>query len=61
LFAGSQFNDEFGFAPVPCKTGLFSIDKLPRRFVSVEIGVDGGFAEVKAFDAAGNVAFDLAP
>ena len=61
LFAGTQFNDEFGYAPVPCKAGLFTIDKLPRRFVSVEIGVDGGFAEVKAFDAQGNAAFDLVP
>ena len=61
MFAGTQLNDEFGFSPVPCKAGLFSIDKLPRRFVSVEIGVDGRFAEVKALDAQGNVAFDLVP
>lgn len=61
LFAGTQVNDTFGFEPVPCKVGLFSIDKLPRRFVSVELGVDGGFSEVMAFDALGNAAFDLAP
>jgi hypothetical protein len=61
LFAGTQLNDTFGYEPVPCKAGLFSIDKLPRRFVSVEIGVSGGFSEVQAFDAQGNAAFDLAP
>ena len=61
MFQGTQFNDTFGYAPVPCKAGVFSIDKMPRRFVSVEIGVDNGFSEVKAFDAQGNVAFDLSP
>jgi hypothetical protein len=61
MFQGTQFNDEFGFAPVPCKSGVFSIDKLPTRFVSVEIGVENGFSEVKAFDAQGTAAFDLTP
>ena len=61
LFAAPSFNDTFGYEPVPCRAGLFTVDKLPRRFVSVEIGVDGRFAETKAFDANGNVAFDLFP
>ncbi|HEY5951099.1 MAG TPA: hypothetical protein VIV40_36660 [Kofleriaceae bacterium] len=59
FFAGTQMGDTFGFSPVPCKAGLFSIDKIPRRFVSVEIGVENGFSDVKAFDANGNAAFDL--
>ncbi|HEX5060744.1 MAG TPA: hypothetical protein VFV99_15350 [Kofleriaceae bacterium] len=61
MFAGTSVNDTFGYEPVPCKAGLFSIDKLPLRFVSVELGVDGGFSEVTAFDAQGNASFDLAP
>jgi hypothetical protein len=61
LFSATQINDTFGYEPVPCKAGLFTVDKLPRRFVSVELGVDGGFSEVKAFDAQGNAAFDLVP
>ena len=61
MFSGTQLNDTFGYSPVPCKAGLFTIDKLPRRFVSVEIGVEGRFSEVKAFDAQGTAAFDLAP
>jgi hypothetical protein len=61
LFAGTQINDTFGYEPVPCKAGLFSIDKLPRRFVSVEIGIEGRFQENAAFDANGNASFDLAP
>jgi hypothetical protein len=61
LFASNQINDQYGYEPVPCKVGLFTIDKLPRRFVSVEIGVDNGFSEVTAFDAQGNATFDLVP
>ena len=61
LFAGTQINDTFGYQPVPCDAGLFVVDKLPRRFVSVEIGEENGFSEVAAFDAQGNAAFDLAP
>lgn len=61
LFAGTAFNDTFGYAPVPCKAGVFTVDKLPRRFVSVEIGEENGFAEAMSFDANGNVAFDLFP
>ena len=61
LFAGTQINDTFGYQPVPCEAGLFVVDKLPRRFVSVEIGEENGFSEVAAFDAQGNASFDLAP
>lgn len=61
LFASSQVNDTFGYEPVPCASGLFTVDKLPRRFVSVEIGVENWFQEDQAFDSQGNAAFDLAP
>jgi hypothetical protein len=61
LFASNQVNDTYGYQPVPCKVGLFTIDKLPRRFVAVEIGVENGFSEVTSFDAQGNATFDLVP
>lgn len=61
LFYSAQVGDAFGFAPVPCEIGLFTIDKLPRRYVSVEIGEDGGFSMERAIDANGEVMFDLAP
>jgi hypothetical protein len=61
LFASPQVNDTFGYEPVPCAAGLFTVDKLPRRFVSVEIGVENWFQEDVAFDSQGNAAFDLAP
>lgn len=60
-FAGTGLNDTFGYAPVPCKAGLFTVDKLPRRFVSVEIGVENGASDAQAFDANGNASFDLFP
>lgn len=56
----AQPGDTFGFEPVPCAAGLYSIDKLPTRFISVEIGNDR-FQDDKAFDAQGHVAFDLFP
>lgn len=61
LFAASGLHDTLGYAPVPCRAGLFTVDKLPRRFVSAEIGVENRFSEVEAIDADGNVAFDLYP
>ncbi|NVB77978.1 MAG: hypothetical protein HOV81_06240 [Kofleriaceae bacterium] len=60
LFYASP-GDTFGFEPVPCAAGVFSIDKLPKRFVSVEIGIEGRFEDDKAFDSQGNASFDLYP
>ncbi|MBA3541956.1 MAG: hypothetical protein H0T79_20235 [Deltaproteobacteria bacterium] len=60
-FYGDRLDDAVGFVPVPCKIGKFTVDKLPTRFASAELGRDGGAATVKAIDAAGTVRFDLAP
>lgn len=61
MFAGTQPGDTFGYSPVPCEAGLFVMDKLSRRFVSVEIGAENRFQTEKAIDSQGNVAFDLMP
>ena len=61
MFAGTGIQDTFGYAPVPCKAGLFTVDKLPRRFVSAEVGAENRFMETQALDANGNAAFDLFP
>ncbi len=61
MFAGPAIQDTFGYAPVPCRAGLFTIDKFPRRFVSVEIGAENRFMETQALDANGNAAIDLFP
>lgn len=61
IFYGYDASDQFGYEPVPCETGLFSIDKLPTRFTSVELGERNGFSMEKAITSTGTVTFDLAP
>jgi hypothetical protein len=52
--------DGVGFAPVPCKSGVFSVDKMPSRFQQVEIGIDnGGSLGDSIFDQTGQVSFDV--
>ena len=33
-------SDDLGFSPVPCAQGSFNIDKLPRAYTRIELGVD---------------------
>lgn len=61
MFSSPSRTDTYGYEPVPCASGLFTIDKLPTRFNAVELGVDGGYSEATVFDSQGNAAFDLAP
>ncbi len=58
-FNGATRDDSLGFSPVPCFTGQFTIDKLPKRFVSVQLGVDGGTREVVDIDDSGMAIIDL--
>lgn len=58
-FRGPSPDDSMGFAPVPCFAGQFTIDKLPRRYDSVELGVDGGVRDTSAIDANGDALLDL--
>jgi hypothetical protein len=44
----SSNGEAFGFAPVPCRNGGFSVDKLPTQYSMVELGVDGGSTTTKA-------------
>ena len=61
-FDGPTQNDTFGYTPVPCAAGQFSIDKLPTRFDQVELGVDNRFNDVARIAAATGLAtFDLYP
>jgi hypothetical protein len=61
MFSSPQRSDTYGYEPVPCAAGLFTVDKLPKRFNAVEIGIDHGYSEAAAFDSQGNASFDLAP
>ena len=60
-FDGPDYGDVMRFAPVPCKAGKFFIDKLPRRFLQVELGVEGsaGTADRSRIDASAQVQLDL--
>lgn len=51
----------FGFAPVPCDAGKFTVDKLPTRFTTVMLGrVNDDYGGASAmFDSEGNAAVDL--
>jgi hypothetical protein len=61
-FRTSSRMDSFGYSPVPCKLGQFTMDKLPTRFFKVELGIDNGNGfgtEVQAIDSNGIAAFDM--
>jgi len=58
--------DTFGFAPVPCMQGQFTIDRLPKRFDEVELGAENGqpyvgFQQAAPIDANDTASFDLRP
>lgn len=60
-FDGSTVQDSFGYAPVPCQEGVFSIDKLPSRFAQVELGVEGGPLTIGDIQPDGTASLDLTP
>ena len=60
-FDGSTVQDSFGYAPVPCQEGVFSIDKLPSRFGQVELGVEGGPLSIADIKSDGTATLDLTP
>jgi hypothetical protein len=59
-FDGPSLEDQLEFAPVPCRQGRFNIDKLPLRYLQVEIGPQSGLLDAAPIDTTTNtVAFDL--
>ena len=59
-FDGYDAYDVFGYEPVPCMAGQFTIDKLPTRFTVVEIGVNNRFID-SAVIVDGMATMDLNP
>jgi hypothetical protein len=51
----------FGFEPVPCMEGQFTIDKLPLDYDQVSLQLGRRTLAVGAIDASGVVHFDVAP
>lgn len=57
----STVGDEFGFAPVPCNAGRYTIDKMPMRINNVQLArqYEYGGGAYGSFDETGNVQLDL--
>jgi hypothetical protein len=54
--------DQFGFSPVPCAEGKFTVDKMPSSYGTVEMSRTGDYAGSLAsgsFDTDGTAALDL--
>jgi hypothetical protein len=57
----SASNLMFGFSPVPCDAGKFTVDKIPNYYTNVSLaraGDDYG-GDAAAFDTSGNATLDL--
>ena len=54
--------ENLAFSPVPCANGQFVVDKLPREFTRVELGVaaSSGPWMVTSIGSTGTAALDLA-
>lgn len=57
-FEGPNPGETVGFAPVPCFTGQFTIDKLPTSYDTVEVGIERG-ASTRAAISGPEVVVDL--
>jgi hypothetical protein len=58
-FGVSESDAEFGFAPVPCVQGKFTVDKLPTKLTTVRLR-HGSNWETASIDATtGDAVFDL--
>jgi hypothetical protein len=59
-FDGSEYGDTLRFEPVACSQGQFNVDKLPKRYQQVELGVAGSSASVQVIDPiTAQAQFDL--
>ena len=59
-FNGTDYGDTLRFEPVACSQGSFFVDKLPKRYQRVELGIQGGTGTVLAIDpVSAQAQFDL--
>jgi hypothetical protein len=59
-FNGTDYGDTLRFEPVVCSQGSFFVDKLPKRYQQVELGIQGGTGTVLGIDpASAQARFDL--
>jgi hypothetical protein len=57
----SSAGEQWGYAPVPCNEGKFTIDKFPTRFGNVQLARESDYngGAYGTFDATGNATLDL--
>jgi hypothetical protein len=61
-FEGTDYGDTLRLAPVQCRAGQYKVDRLPKRYVQVELGFEGSTSDVSSMDAStAQVQFDLFP
>lgn len=59
-FNGTDYGDTLRFEPVVCSQGSFFVDKLPKRYQQVELGVQGGTGTLGMIDqTSAQAVFDL--
>jgi hypothetical protein len=58
---GAYTDGQFGFAPVPCVEGTFTVDKLPTTYatVNLERAYEYGGGVAGSFDSTGSALLDL--
>jgi hypothetical protein len=57
----SSAGEQWGYAPVPCNAGKFTIDKFPTRFGNVQLARESDYSggAYGTFDTTGNATLDL--
>jgi hypothetical protein len=58
-FLSDVSEDALVYAPVPCRIGQFTIDKLPLRYRRVNLGADGQTTITLSIPPSNTVMFDL--
>jgi hypothetical protein len=57
-FYGADYGDTLRL-PVSCRDGSYSAASVPKRYVQIELGVDGGTGDLSPIDPSGRVQLDL--
>jgi hypothetical protein len=57
-FYGADYGDTLRL-PVSCRDGSYSAPAVPKRYVQIELGVDGGTGDLSPIDPSGRVQLDL--
>ena len=57
----SSTGEQWGYAPVPCDAGKFTVDKFPTRFTNVQLARDTDYSggAYGTFGSDGNATLDL--